>query len=347
MAQTGFTPIQLYSSPTSGHVPTTANLTTGELALNSADLKLYTLNAAGNSVVTLVGTLGNQNANSVSITGGTVNGTSIGATTASTGAFTTLSASGVITSTVSTGTAPFTVASTTPVSNLSIGGSAPAGSLTGTTLASNVVSSSLTSVGTISTGVWNGTVIGATYGGTGVNNGSNTLTLAGNVSHAGAFTQTFTATANTSITLPTTGTLATLAGTETFTNKTLTNPTLSVATTISETRGAYTTYSSSVPITLAGNGITYFIAVWGSLNNSGTYGTSSVLLLVNTAYGYPYTVYGPAITTITTINNVQTGTGPTFSFSASVNGVVNLTMTGVGTKQYGYSVQAMAVGGAY
>jgi len=35
---------------------------------------------------------------------------------------------------------------------------APAGTLTGTTLASNVVDSSLTTVGTITTGVWNGTV---------------------------------------------------------------------------------------------------------------------------------------------------------------------------------------------
>jgi hypothetical protein len=69
-------------------------------------------------------------------------------------------------------------------------------------------------------------VIAGTYGGTGVNNGSNTITIAGNISYAGAFTQTFTATANTSVTLPTTGTLATLAGSETFTNKTLTNPTV-------------------------------------------------------------------------------------------------------------------------
>ena len=76
-------------------------------------------------------------------------------------------------------------------------------------MGSGVTGSSLTSVGTIGTGTWQGTVVGATYGGTGVNNGANTLTLAGNVSHAGAFTQTFTATATTSLTLPTTGTLAT------------------------------------------------------------------------------------------------------------------------------------------
>ena len=80
----------------------------------------------------------------------------------------------------------------------------------------------ITTLGTIGTGTWQGSVIGATYGGTGVNNGSNTLTLAGNVSHAGSFTQTFTATANTSVTLPTTGTLATLAGTEALSNKTIT-----------------------------------------------------------------------------------------------------------------------------
>ncbi len=39
--------------------------------------------------------------------------------------------------------------------------------LTATTLGSGVVNSSLTSVGTIATGVWNGTVIGSAYGGTG------------------------------------------------------------------------------------------------------------------------------------------------------------------------------------
>ena len=67
------------------------------------------------------GALGTPSSGTVTNLTGTasinINGT-VGATTATTGAFTTISASGVITSTVVTGTAPFTVASTTAVANL-------------------------------------------------------------------------------------------------------------------------------------------------------------------------------------------------------------------------------------
>ena len=54
--------------------------------------------------------------------------------------------------------------------------------------------------------------LGAAYGGTGVANAStSTLTLGGAVTHAGAFTQTFTATANTTLTLPASGTVISTA----------------------------------------------------------------------------------------------------------------------------------------
>ena len=93
-------------------------------------------------------------------------------------------------------------------------------------------STSLTTLGTVTTGTWNAGVIAGAYGGTGVNNNGRTITLGGNISTANAFTTsgnfalTLTTTAATNVTLPTTGTLATLAGTETFTNKTLTLPTI-------------------------------------------------------------------------------------------------------------------------
>lgn len=53
-------------------------------------------------------------------------------------------------------------------------------------------------------------ILAGTNGGTGVNNAARTITIAGNLSHTGAFTQTFIATANTSLTLPTSGTLSNL-----------------------------------------------------------------------------------------------------------------------------------------
>ena len=89
--------------------------------------------------------------------------------------------------------------------------------------------SSITTLGTIATGVWQGTLVAGQYGGTGVNNSGKTITLGGSFTHTGAHTLGVTTTANTSVTLPTTGTLATLAGSETFTNKTLTTPTINGA----------------------------------------------------------------------------------------------------------------------
>lgn len=112
-----------------------------------------------------------------------------------------VSVPGQIISTIAGGTAPITVTSTTVCTNLNadlLDGQHGSYYLTATNINSGLLS--------------------PTYGGTGVNNAS-TITLAGNLVTAGAFSITLTSSATTSVTLPTTGTLATLAGSETFTNK--------------------------------------------------------------------------------------------------------------------------------
>lgn len=77
--------------------------------------------------------------------------------------------------------------------------------------ATYVGQTSITTLGTIATGTWQGTVLGSTYGGTGVNNGASTLTLGGSLTTSGAFASTFTMTGVTGVTFPTSGTLATTA----------------------------------------------------------------------------------------------------------------------------------------
>ncbi len=78
----------------------------------------------------------------------------------------------------------------------------------GTTLPSGV-QGNITSLGTIATGTWHGSVIAGTYGGTGVNNGAATFTIGGNTAFSGAHTFVGTLTGNTTVTFPTSGTLAT------------------------------------------------------------------------------------------------------------------------------------------
>jgi hypothetical protein len=47
MAQTGYTPIQLYQSSTTANVPTSGSLLAGELAINTADGKLFYKDSGG------------------------------------------------------------------------------------------------------------------------------------------------------------------------------------------------------------------------------------------------------------------------------------------------------------
>ena len=107
---------------------------------NNSDASLSFIASGGTGVTLIVGakkyiycdgTNFYESINALTVTSGTINNTTIGATTATTGNFTTVNASGQITSTVTTGTAPFVVASTTAVANLTASNVSTNANLTG------------------------------------------------------------------------------------------------------------------------------------------------------------------------------------------------------------------------
>ena len=188
------------------------------------------------------------------------------------------------------------------------------------------------SLGTISAGTWNGTVIGATYGGTGINNGSNTITVGGNISTANAFTTsgnfalTLTSTNTTSVTLPTTGTLATLAGTESLTGKTVNGLT------ITTTTGTLTVVSGGSLVTAGANSITLTstAATSVTLPTSGTLAT-----LAGTESLTGKTVNGLTITsttgTLTLANSSSLVTAGAYSTTLTSTAATSVTLPTSGT----------------
>lgn len=223
------TAISAASAGTDYQAPITLTTTgtSGAATFTSNTLNIPQYQAAGTYVTSVSGTT-----NRITSSGGTTPAIDIAATYVGQSSITTL---GTITTGVWNGTAIANAnlansAVTVNGTSISLGASgtvtAAAGTLTGTTLNSTVVTSSLTSVGTIGTGIWQGTVVAGQYGGTGVANTGKTITLGGNFTTSGAFTTTLTVTANTSITLPTTGIVATLAGSEALTNKSVNGVTL-------------------------------------------------------------------------------------------------------------------------
>jgi hypothetical protein len=100
---------------------------------------------------------------------------------------------------------------------------------------------------------------------------SGNISLANNLTTSGNFALTLTTTGTTNVTLPTTGTLATLAGTETLTNKTLTSPTLTTPVLGTPSSGTFTN-CTGLPISTGVSGLGTGVATLLAATPSGTGG---------------------------------------------------------------------------
>ncbi len=133
---------------------------------------------------------------------------------------------------------------------------APAGTLSGATLAANVLASSLTSVGTIATGVWNGTAVDVAHGGTGQTSYTDGQLLIGNTS-GNTLTKT-TLTAGSNITITNGNGSITIAGSASA------NPAFNVT---SQT----TTYSAAISDYVIASGASFTITLPTAVGQSGKF----------------------------------------------------------------------------
>lgn len=186
------------------------------------------------------------------------------------------------------------------------------------------------SKGLVSTGT-----LGADQGGTGVaNNAAMTVTGSGNF----AYTRTLTAATN--VTLPTTGTLATLAGTETFTNKTLTSPVIGGTPTGVGVLTSDTAVASTSGTSIDFTGIPSWVKrITVMFSGVSTNGTSIVQLQLGDAGGIETSGYTGMTARFASASNVYTvaytaGILTHTNMQAAVSYVAQIVFTLIGSNEW-------------
>ena len=333
MAAAGYSTILLYSSSTPGNTPTAGNLTTSamgaEVAINVADGKLFFKNTSG--AVTVLANQAMANPASVAITGGSINGTTVGATTASTGNFTTLGVSSALTIAPST---PIMLSSSAGTSGQVLTSAGAGATPTWTTPTTGTVTSVAVSVpaflsvsgspvttnGTIAISL-SGTALPVANGGTGAT--SLTGYLVGNGTSAVTAVSTIPNTGLTNISLTVNGTLISLGGSGTVTAAagTLTGATL-----------ASNVLASSLTSVGTLSALTVTATITGSV--SGNAGTAT--LATNVAGGAAGSIHYQSAANTTAMLAagsgvlVESGGAPSWSLTPTLTSVTTTGFTALG-----------------
>jgi hypothetical protein len=200
-------------------------------------------------------------------------------------------------------------------------------------------------------------------GGTGVNNGTSTMTIAANFEMAGAFSFVGTLTGATTVTFPTTGTLATTAQIPAFTPSALTktddtNVTLTLggtpATALLQATSITAGWTGTLAGTRGGTGVNNgasTITIGGSVTFSGAY-TFAGTLTGNTAVTFPTsgtlatTAQLPVgITTWTDVTGTSANLVASNGYLANNAGLVTFTMPATCPKFAEIEINGVGVGG--